>query len=319
MLLDVAYLIVGLVVLMWSADRFVFGAASLARNLGVSTLVVGLTIVAMGSSAPEMVSAAMFAFDGSPDAGIGNAVGSNITNIALVLGVTALIKPLSVGSSVMRREIPMVLFASLLGGYFLWNLDLAFYEGVILLILFFAVIGSLVWFAIKHPNDKDPMIEEMTSDVPDPQPMWVSIGWTIGGIVLLVVSSKLMVVGASNIAISLGMSKMVVGLTIVAIGTSLPELAASVAGVLKGEDDLAIGNIVGSNIFNILAVLALPALIAPGAVDGIIINNIYIMLAVTVLLALMVGIGKTRSVNRVEGGVLLTCFAGFTYFAAISS
>jgi cation:H+ antiporter len=309
-------LIIGLAVLVWSADKFVYGAAGIARNFGISPLVVGLTIVAMGSSAPEMMASAMAAIDDKPNTGIGNAIGSNIANIAMVLGITALIKPMMVSSSTMRREIPMVLLSSLLGAFFLYNLDLAFYEGVILMVLFFLVIGGLTWFAVKHPEENDPMIEGIEAESDNEEiENWKAILWTLGGIALLIASSKLLVFAASNVAYAFGMSELVVGLTIIAIGTSLPELAASVAGVLKGEDDLAIGNIIGSNIFNILAVLALPALIAPGAVDPATTNNVYVMIGVTVLLALLVGIGKERSVNRFEGGILLACYAAFIYFA----
>ncbi len=308
-------IIFSLAVLVWSADRFVYGAAGLARNLGVSPLVIGLTIVAMGSSAPEMMAAASASMGtGVPDMGVGNAIGSNIANILLVLGITALLKPMVVGSSTMRREIPMVLFVSLVATFFLFNGFLSFIEGVILMAGFFVTIIYLTVSAIRQPKDAepDPMLEEMESDVPDKMPTFKAVFWLVFGLVLLIGSAHYLVESAKATASYFGVSQLVIGLTIVAIGTSLPELAASIAGVLKGEDDLAIGNIIGSNIFNILAVMSLPALITPGAIDAN--RDALYMIGATILLFAVAGIGRSKRINRFEGGLL---FSGFIAYQAL--
>jgi len=319
-LMHFGVIIVSLAVLVWSADRFVFGASGLARNLGLSPLIIGLTIVAMGSSAPEMMAAAQASLNnGTPDLGVGNAIGSNITNILLVLGVTALIKPILVGSSTMKQEIPMILVASIIGAYFLFNGEITRTEGALLLIAFFATISFLTYNALRHSRlgDDPEALKEIESEVPDKMPLYQSVLWLIIGIVLLVFSADYLVVSAKAVATHYGVSELVIGLTIVAIGTSLPELAASVAGVLKGEDDLAIGNIIGSNIFNIFAVMSLPGLIAPGFIEAN--RDTFIMLAATLLLWALAGIGKTRSINRIEGGILFAGFIAYQVFLFVSA
>ncbi|NTS75896.1 calcium/sodium antiporter [Catenovulum sp. SM1970] len=318
MLITSILLIVGLIGLVWSADRFVYGAAALARNLGLSPLIIGLTIVAMGSSAPEMMVAATAAMEGKPDTAIGNAIGSNITNITLVLGLTALLKPLIVSSTTIKRELPLVLISSAFAVWLLSDLDLTRIEGIVLFAGFLLTIGLLTFLALKRKYEvgEDALEEDFDEEVPDNVPMNKAIFWLIAGMVLLPLSSSILVDSAVDIAKYFGLSDLVIGLTIIAIGTSLPELAASMAGVLKGEDDLALGNIVGSNIFNALAVLALPGIIAPGMIDAAIMNrDALIMLGVTVVLLMMaIGISKNRSINRVEGGLLLAGFIGYQYF-----
>ncbi|GIC76113.1 calcium/sodium antiporter [Moritella sp. F3] len=310
---NIIILILGLIGLVISADKFVYGAAGLARNLGISPLIIGLTIVAMGSSAPEMMVAVSASLNGAPNTAIGNAIGSNITNITLVLGLTALLKPLLVGSATIRREIPMVLITTILAGVVLWDLKLEMYEGVILLLLFFITILTLTILALKRPSD-DPIADEHNDDVPEGVPTWKAVAWLIFGMIALPVSSSYLVDSAVVIAQYYGMSDLVIGLTIIAIGTSLPELAASITGVLKGEDDLAMGNIIGSNIFNILAVLSLPGILAPGMIDPAIISrDFYYMLGATIVMLLMaIGFrGRPGRINRIEGGVLLAGFVAY--------
>ncbi|BCE03475.1 cation:H+ antiporter [Marinicellulosiphila megalodicopiae] len=312
-------IIASLAVLVWSADRFVFGASGLARNLGISPLIIGLTIVAMGSSAPEMMAAAQASLnDGTPDLGVGNAIGSNITNILMVLGITALIKPMLVGSSTMKQEIPMVLIASIIGAYFLFNGEITKIEGYILLFAFFATISFLTFNALRHQRlgDDPDMLKDIESEVPDKMPLYLALIWLTVGIVLLIVSADYLVNSAKEVAIHFGVSQLVIGLTIVAIGTSLPELAASVAGVLKGENDLAIGNIIGSNIFNIFAVMSLPGILAPGVIDAN--RDTLVMIAATLLLWVLAGIGKTRSISRIEGGLLFAGFIAYQVFLFVS-
>jgi len=312
-------IIASLAVLVWSADRFVFGASGFARNLGISPLIIGLTIVAMGSSAPEMMAAAQASLNGgTPDLGVGNAIGSNITNILLVLGITALIKPIIVGSSTMKQEIPMVLIASIIGAYFLFNGELTRTEGVILGIAFFATISFLTFNALRHSKlgDDEEALKNIESEVPDKMPVYKSVIWLVAGLVLLVFSADYLVVSAKAVATHYGVPELIIGLTIVAIGTSLPELAASVAGVLKGEDDLAIGNIIGSNIFNIFAVMSIPGLIAPGFIDAN--RDTLVMILATVLLWALIAIGKKRALNRIEGGILFAGFISYQVFLFVS-
>ncbi len=313
--LNIIILILGLIGLVISADKFVYGAAGLARNLGISPLIIGLTIVAMGSSAPEMMVAVSASLNGAPNTAIGNAIGSNITNITLVLGLTALLKPLLVGSATIRREIPMVLITTLLAGVVLWDLKLEMYEGVILLLLFFITILTLTILALKRPSN-DPLADEHNDEVPEGVPTWKAVAWLIFGMIALPVSSSYLVDSAVVIAQHFGMSDLVIGLTIIAIGTSLPELAASITGVLKGEDDLAMGNIIGSNIFNILAVLSLPGILAPGMIDPAIISrDFYYMLGATILMLIMaMGFrGRPGRITRIEGGILLAGFVAYQY------
>ncbi|CAM4129039.1 MULTISPECIES: calcium/sodium antiporter [Shewanella] len=312
MLFNIFLLIAGLGALVWSADKFVFGAAAFARNLGLPPMLIGLTIVAMGSSAPEMFVAATASLEGMTDTAIGNVLGSNVANITLILGITALLGAISVSSQTLKREIPMMLGATALAGYFLYDGQLTRIEGLVLLVLFFALMGYLIWHAIAN-KEKDPLIDEAESEVPKDVPTPKAILWLVIGLVLLPLSADWMVQGAVGIAKAFHMSDLVIGLTIIAVGTSLPELAACVAGVLKKEDDLAIGNVVGSNLFNILAVLALPALIAPGAVDAAASSrDFYMVMATSVALAILILLtGKARQLRPWHGGVLLATFIAY--------
>jgi len=315
MLLFSFLILIGLVTLVWSADRFVFGAAAIARNYGISPLIIGLTIVAMGSSAPEMLVAANAALDDKTDTAVGNAIGSNITNILLVLGVTALVKPLAVASKTVKRELPIMLAICLLAFWMLSDNFLSRNEGIVLLVGFVLFIFTLVRISLNQTGNKDPMIEEMESEIPDGVDNKVAIFWLILGLILLPLSAQLLVHAASEIAIMLGISDLVIGLTIIAIGTSLPELAASIMGVLKGEDDLAIGNIVGSNIFNILAVLSLGGVINPDNIDTNAATRDFpvMLLASVVLLAMAFGFKRDGRINRVEGGILLIAFIAYQF------
>ncbi|MCG9738401.1 calcium/sodium antiporter [Shewanella insulae] len=312
MLFNIFLLIAGLGALVWSADKFVFGAAAFARNLGLPPMLIGLTIVAMGSSAPEMFVAATASLEGMTDTAIGNVLGSNVANITLILGITALLGAISVSSQTLKREIPMMLGATALAGYFMHDGQLTRIEGLVLMALFFSLMGYLIWHAISN-KERDPLIDEAESEVPKDVPTPKAILWLAVGIVLLPLSADWMVQGAVGIAKAFHMSDLVIGLTIIAVGTSLPELAACVAGVLKKEDDLAIGNVVGSNLFNILAVLALPALIAPGAVDAAASSrDFYMVMATSVALAILILLtGKARQLRPWHGGVLLATFIAY--------
>jgi cation:H+ antiporter len=313
-ILEACYFLIWLIVLSWGADRFVFGASVLAKNIGVSPMIIGLTIVAMGSSAPEIMVAATASFNGNTDTAVGNALGSNITNIALVLGLTALLKPLSIASSTLKKEMPVLLLVSLLAVYFLSDYLLLKVEGIILITLFFVVIGGLTWISFNMEKG-DPLQPETENEIPSGVSTSRAVVWIIVGMVLLPTSAYFMVDSAEVIARHFGLSELVIGLTIIAIGTSLPELAACIAGVLKNEDDLALGNIIGSNIFNILAVLAMPGLIAPGVVDeNAATRDSYIMLGLTVLLIIFsFNLKGSRCINRMEGLCLITCFCAYQF------
>ncbi len=318
MLVHIVILVIALIVLVWSADRFVIGASSIARNMGVSPMIIGLTIVAMGSSAPEMMVAAAASLQGNPNTAIGNAIGSNITNIALVLGFTVLIKPLVVSSSTIKQELPLILIFTFLAYWVLADNQFTFIEGTVLMIGFFGFIASLLYRALKQKKQNaiidDPMIIEAEQEVPEAVNNTKAIFWLIVGIILLVASAHYLVESAVFIAQAYGISDLVIGLTVIAVGTSLPELAASVASIIKKEDDLALGNIIGSNIFNILAVLPFAGLLAPGAIDpnaGS--RDAPIMIALTLLLFLLCFSRKRGffRITRLKGALLLVCYIGY--------
>lgn len=314
MLIQIVIFLVGLAILSWSADRFVYGASALAKNIGVSPMMIGLTIVAMGSSAPEIVVSATASLSGSPDTAVGNAIGSNITNIALVLGITALVKPLLVSSGTLKREFPLLFAMCLVAVYFLHDQILSFNEGVILISLFVMVLGGMAWLSLNVEKG-DPLVDENELEIPNGVSTSVAILWVILGLVMLPLSAHFLVESAVFIAKYFGISDLVIGLTIIALGTSLPELAACIAGVLKGEDDLAMGNIIGSNIFNILAVLGMPGLIAPGLIDAdAATRDMYVMLGLTILLLIFsFNFKGTRRINRLEGAILVAAFLGYQF------
>ncbi|GAK83364.1 inner membrane protein YrbG [Vibrio ponticus] len=284
----VAFLIVGLIFLVWSADRLVYGSAALARNFGISPLVIGMTILAMGSSAPEMMVSATAALDGKTDTAVGNVLGSNIANIALILGITALIKPLSISSAVLRRELPLMIVVTLIAGAILWDNHLGFMEGVLLLALFVAFILAMLHISRKEKQNGDVMLDEQEAEVPEGVSNSKAAFWVVVGLIVLPLSADALVDSSVVIAKYFGMSDLVIGLTIIAVGTSLPELAASVAGVMKGEDDMAVGNIIGSNVFNILAVMGIPGILNPSVLSELAMGrDFWVMLGVSLLLVAM--------------------------------
>lgn len=310
MLLQIAGLIVGLIALVWSADRFVIGASATARILGVSPLVIGILVVGIGTSAPEMLVSAIAAFDGQVGLSVGNALGSNITNIGLILGITALVAPLEVRSKILFREIPLLILVMLAGYLLLRDGELNRPDGLLLLVGFALVILRQLWEA-KHGID-DPLAGEYEAVLEKDLTLRAALVWLLVGFVVLLASARLMVWAAVDIAVALGVSDLVIGLTIVAVGTSLPELAASVAAVRKNEHDIALGNVLGSNLFNLLGVMALPGVIAPGPVDAEVLTRDYpVMIGLSLLLFIVAYSFKgSRRIERWEGGVLV-----FLYFA----
>lgn len=314
MLLSSVALIVGLVLLVWSADRFVVGASATAAILGVSTLVVGILVVGIGTSAPEMLVSAIAAMDGQTGLSVGNALGSNITNIGLILGITALYIPLRVQSRLVTREIPLLLLVMLAGYLLLWDGQLSFLDGALLIGGFVAVVLRQLWEA-KHGRG-DALEAELEGEIPKNMPLPVALGWLALGFVLLIVSARMLVWGAVDIAQYFGISDLVIGLTVVAIGTSLPELAASVMAARKNEHEIAIGNVVGSNLFNLLGVMAMPGLLAPGAVDSEVLSRDYPIMLLLTLVFFLIALGplRDRRISRLQGGGLLLFYLGYVVY-----
>ncbi len=312
MLLDIAAIIIGFAILIWGSDRFITGAAAMARNLGVSPLLIGLTIVGFGTSAPEMLVSAMASLQGNPGLAIGNALGSNIANIALILGVTALIAPLRVQSNTLKREFPMLLAVCLLAMVLMLDGSLDRMDGAILILTLLLVLYGMVRIGIGSRNT-DPMGIEFDAEIPKDMSTGEASAWFLLGLVLLLASSRMLVWGAVNIAHAFGVSDLVIGLTIVALGTSLPELAASVTSALKQEHDIAIGNIIGSNMYNLLAVLPMPGLIAPGNFSPEIMSrDMPIMIGLTLMMFIMsYGFSKNGRINRLEGLLLFSAFIAY--------
>lgn len=314
-MVSILAVIAGLVFLVWSADRFIFGAAQTAVHFKVPPILIGLTIVSLGTSAPEALVSLSAALQGNPGLAIGNVYGSNIANIALVLGVTALVTPLAVKSATLRRELPMLLIINIGVIALMFDGSLGQIDGILLLIAMCVVMYILIRLS-RDAGADDPIKSEFDEELKEQGSMAKALVWLVIGLVILVASAKLLVWGAVNIAQALGVSDLIIGLSIVAIGTSLPELAASVTGALKGEHDLAIGNIVGSNIFNFLLVLAMPALFAPGPfAPEVLYRDAVITLALTVALFLMaMGFRKAGYIMRWEGAILFLSFIAYMVF-----
>ncbi len=317
MTLHILAIISGFALLVWGADRFVVGAAATARNLGVSPLIIGLTIVGFGTSAPEMLVSGVAAWQGNPGLAVGNALGSNITNIALILGLTALIAPLTINSGTLKRELPLLLITMLAGLLLVLDGHLGRVDGSLLLL---GLVAMAIWMVRMGLNDRrttgvhDPLAQEFSAEIPSDMRMGVALGWLALGLAVLLVSSRMLVWGAVAIAQTLGVSDLIIGLTIVALGTSLPELAASIVSALKNEHDIAVGNVIGSNMFNLLAVLGLPGVIQPLDIEPAVLTRDYpVMIALTVLLLLMArGIaGRPGMINRAEGTILVASYLGY--------
>lgn len=314
MLLAIAAIIAGLVLLVWSADKFVEGAAATAKHLGMPTLLIGMVIIGFGTSAPELAVSAMAAADGNPGLALGNGYGSNITNIALIVGLTALIAPIAVHSQVIRKELPLLVVLTLIAGAQLLDGELSRLDGWVLLGVFTAVMGWSIYQGYK--GKADPLGSEADAElIAHPMPLKTAVIWLLIGLALLILSSRILVWGAVTIAQSLGISDLVIGLTIVAIGTSLPELASALAAVKKNEHDLILGNILGSGIFNTLAVVGLAAAIQPLSVDPEVLYRDWTLMLGLTLALLVMGFGVTgwrKLISRFDGALLLTAYVGYT-------
>ncbi|MCG8528002.1 MAG: calcium/sodium antiporter [Opitutales bacterium] len=320
MLLAVLAVVIGLILLVWSADKFVDGAASTAYRLGMSPLLVGMVIVGFGTSAPEIVVSAFASAQGNPGLALGNAIGSNISNIALILGVTALICPIVVHSSIVKREIPILIGVSAVLWFLAANQMLELLDGIILLVLFAGIMGWSIYTATK--KKEDPLSDEFDESLDVPKKsLRYGIIWLIVGFIFLVISSRMLVWGAVSIAIALGVSDLIVGLTVVAIGTSLPELASSIAATRKGEHDIALGNVVGSNLFNTLGVVGLAAVIKPFEIESIALTRDFpVMSGLTLLLFLLCfGFKGQGKIKHWEGGLLTATYIGYTILVVVAA
>lgn len=317
-LLFILAIIAGFAVLIWGADRFIDGAANIASNFGVSPLIVGLTIVGFGTSAPEMLVSALAAYDGAPAMGIGNAIGSNITNVGLVLAVTTLVSPLVVHSDTLRREFPVLIFVMLLALVLILDGDLDLFDGGILFSGFILTLAGMTWLALSGRGLDDPLEREFEQEYAQPSMSAKTAFWYFfTGLVALLIGSRSLVWGATGVAELLGVSELIIGLTIVAIGTSLPELAASLVSALKNEHDIAVGNILGSNIFNLLAVLAMPGLIAPSQVDSMLLYRDFpFMVVLAVGLFLFARFCSQGRIGRVAGMLMLVVYIGYNSLLA---
>ncbi|MGR9105511.1 MAG: calcium/sodium antiporter [Gammaproteobacteria bacterium] len=305
----------GLALLVWSADRFVEGSAATARYFGLSALLIGMVVVGFGTSAPEMVVSVLAAAQGNSGIALGNAYGSNITNIGLILGLTALISPIAVHSQVLRKELPILMLVTALAAWQIRDGEITRLDALVLFVVFAGLMGWTVWEGLKKSPDTlgTEMEEELAAHS---MPIGRAFFWIVVGLLVLIASSRLLVWGAVEIARDLGVSDLLIGLTVVALGTSLPELASSIMAARKGEHDIALGNVLGSNLFNTLAVVGIAGAVAPIRVGSeVFVRDIPVMAGLTFSLFLVgYGFGGPGRINRIEGIVLLACYAGYTAY-----
>ena len=320
MLIDSIEVVGGLVLLIWGADRFVYGAGAGARNLGVAPLLVGLTVVAFATSAPEILVSMVAALRGEPGLAFGNAIGSNIVNIGLVLGVVAAIKPIKLASATLRREMPALLAVTLLTVSLFLDTFMSRIDGIVMLIGLIIVMIWLTRLGLRSSSN-DPIVAEFEAEIPDKLSMKLAIFWFIVGLGTLLLGAELLVDGAIGIAREIGVSDVVIGITLVALGTSLPELAVSLVSAFKDEHGMAIGNIVGSNIFNLLAVIGVAAAIQPSAIAPSVLSlHLFVMVAFTlVLFAMTYDYDGKSELSRVEGLSLVFAFLGYQSYVLHTS
>lgn len=313
MVTALAAIVGGLLLLVWSADRFVEGSAAAARHFGMPPLLIGMVIVGFGTSAPEMLVSAMAAWQNNPGIALGNAYGSNITNIALILGVTALIAPIAVHSQVLRKELPILIAVTALAAFQLRDDELSRPDAWMLL----GVFGVLMAWSVRQGLQQraDALGGEIERElVVHAMPLGRSLFWVALGLIVLIASSRLLVWGAVEIAHALGVSDLVIGLTIVALGTSLPEFASSIMAIRKGEDDIALGNVIGSNLFNTLAVVGIAGAIRPMDIAPEVLSRDLPVMALLTVSLFVIGYGFRGEgrINRFGGAVLFAAYLAYT-------
>lgn len=320
MYIQFAGIIVGLVLLVWSADLFVDGSVVAADHFNIPPLLIGMVIIGFGTSLPEMFVSAISSYQGNQGIALGNAYGSNISNIGLILGLTALISPVIVKSQILRKELPVLALSTGLTIFLLWDGFLSRSDSVVLLAFFFCLV---VWSIIEsRSNETDNLGTEICQQLTTKTiTIQKAVYKIVFGLVILIAASRLLVWGAVEIAKNFGISDLIIGLTIVAVGTSLPELAASVIATRKGENDIALGNILGSNLFNTLSVVGIAGIIRPdNVVPEILSRDVFVMSLLTVSLFIL-GIGfrgRQGSINRYEGALLLLAYLGYNVWLFIS-
>lgn len=314
MLLASFAILLGLIILVWSADKFVLGAAATAKQLGMSPLLIGMTIVSLGTSAPEIFVSATASLQGSGVLAIGNALGSNIANMGLVLGVTALIAPLPIQAKMLKKEIPILLLVTVIAGFALQNFNIDLLDAIVM----FICLGITLFWLFHETNDQGIVgMDAEEAEELESMTRAKAIFWLVVGLLALMLSAQILVWGAVEVARYFGISELIIGLSIIAIGTSLPELAASVASALKGHHDIAIGNVVGSNIFNLLAVMPIPGLIATTEIGQEVLYRDYgTMLLITLFLIGFIYAFRTKGrVGRSAGTILLLGY--FSYLGLL--
>lgn len=320
MLGNILEVIAGLVLLIWGADRFVHGAAAAARNMGVPALLIGLTIVAFATSAPEILVAIVAAVRGEPGLAIGNAIGSNIVNIGLVLGGVAIFRPIELRSATLRREMPALLAVTLLTVSLFLDSNLSHVDGLVMLT---GLVIVMIWLARLGVRSapSDPIQQDFEAEIPTDVSTPMAVFWLLIGLVALLIGAQLLVDGSSEIARILGVSEVVIGILLIAFGTSLPELAVSLVSAMKGEYGLAIGNIVGSNIFNLLAVIGIAATIAPMQLAPSVLSlHVFVMVAFTlVLYAMTYNYEGKNELSRIEGAALLLAFIAYDSYVVLQN
>lgn len=322
MLLATLAMIIGLGLLTYSADKFIDGAAATARHAGMPPLLIGMVIIGLGTSAPELVVSILAALQGNPGIALGNAYGSNIVNIALILGLTALLCPIVVHSQVVRQELPLLLLVTVVAILQLFDGQLSVADGWVLLGLFVVLMGWLIWQGMQRRGDI--LAQEVQQSMQDEiMSLTRALFWVEAGLVMMIVSSRLLVWGAVVVARHFGVSDLLVGLTIVALGTSLPELASAVSAVRKGEHDLALGNVIGSNLFNTLAVVGLAVVLAPLGVEPEVLSRDAVVMGGLTLGLFLICFRKRRggTISRKMGGALLGAYlvyAGRLVFLGLS-
>ncbi|MBU0994885.1 MAG: calcium/sodium antiporter [Proteobacteria bacterium] len=314
MTLAIFSLLSGIIFLVWSVDRFVDGASSTAGYFGMPPLLIGMVIVGFGTSAPEMVVSAMAAFQGNPGIALGNAYGSNIANISLILGITALISPITVHSSVLRKELPILSAVTLFAAFQIWDNEISRTDAALLIFVFVSLMIWTIWQGIRQKAD--PLANEMKQNI-DAKSITIEMALFLlcSGLIILVISSRVLVWGAVKIALLLGIDDIIIGLTIVAVGTSLPELASSVIATRKGEHDIALGNVIGSNLFNTLAVVGIAGTIHPFPVGPETLSRDMVIMGALTVSLFIIGFGfrgRQGRINRFEGATLLLVYVVYT-------
>ncbi|CDH07449.1 putative Na:Ca transport protein (CacA family) [Xenorhabdus bovienii str. oregonense] len=320
MFLTIALLITGLILLVYGSDRLVYGAAVFARSLKIPPYIVGLTIMGIGTSLPELMVSITAAQDGLPNIAVGNAIGSNITNLLLITGAASLIRPITVKSDILRRELPLMLLITAFVGYILADSYLSRLDGIVLLLtaLFFIAL-MIKMTTVSQDDGLDSYMQERDAELPVEGNKGIALLWVVLGLIILPISTRMVIDNAAVVARIYGISELIIGLTILAVGTSLPELATSIAAAIKGENDMAMGNIIGSNVFNITLVLGIPGILSPGVISPQAFSrDFWVMMAASVLFTIFC-LGRKHRLNRLNGVLLLGCFIAYFVVLFVSN